>query len=157
MALRPRQRAFLAAYAELGNITEAAKAAQTGRRSHYDWLDEDEYKAEFDDATERYCDLLRSELRERVLRGLPEPVIYQGQLQFEPLRDKHGNLVRDRDGNLKLSNVPLVIYKKTDISLLFEMKKHMPEYRDNAKVEHTGAGGAPLSIEVKFVQPQPAA
>lgn len=134
--LRATQRAFIAAYRECGNITLAAHAARTGRRSHYDWLDEDEYKTEFEDATEHAADLLIAEARRRAVEGVRRPVLYQG----EPARDEKGK--------------PVYLHEYSDNLLMFLIKGARPnEYRDNAKVEHTGAGGAPLAIEVTFVRP----
>ena len=150
--LRPHNKQFLEAYGECGNLTAAAKACKIDKRRHVDWMKEEEYPGEFAAAKERYCDLLRAELHDRIFRGIPEPVIYQGQLQFEPLR-KNGAIVRDKNGNPRLSNVPLVVWKKSDVLLMFEAKKHMPEYREHYNHEHSGAGGAPIAIEVKFVKP----
>ena len=150
--LRPHQKLFLEAYGLLGNLTAAAKACKIDKRRHVDWMKEEEYPGEFAKAKEHYCDLLREELRTRVFKGIPEPVIYQGQLQFEPLR-RNGAVVRDKNGVPRLSNVPLVVYKKSDVLLMFEAKKHMPEYREHYNHEHTGAAGAPLKIEIEFVKP----
>ena len=49
----PKKDAFLAAYAQCGNVTTAAKAAGCARRTHYDWLKEDpDYPARFAQARE---------------------------------------------------------------------------------------------------------
>jgi hypothetical protein len=45
------QAAFLAAYGQLGSITEASKVADIDRKRHYEWLrDDTEYQAMFDES-----------------------------------------------------------------------------------------------------------
>ena len=61
---RPKRDAFLAAYAECGNITRAAEASGIARRTHYDWLAADEeYRRLFSEAHEQACDSLEAEAR----------------------------------------------------------------------------------------------
>lgn len=144
-ALNPKQRAFLAAYAVCGVISEAADAAKVGRRSHYDWIDGKEYAAAFKYAHRESCEALEIEARIRATRGVAEPVIYQGQLCFEPLRDKRtGQILRDKKGNPRLSTTPLVVYKKDSTLLMFIMKRLMPEYRESFKHDVSGA------VDLKF-------
>ncbi len=151
----PKQAAFLAAYAECGVISEAARAAKVGRRSHYEWMAEPEYSDAFAAAHAEACDALVTEARRRAVVGLAEPVVYQGQLQFEPLRDKRtGQIRRAKNGQALLSKTPLVVYKKDATLLMFLIKRYMPEFRENYKVEHTGPGGGALSLQVEFVKPE---
>jgi hypothetical protein len=42
----------------------------------------------------------------------------------------------------------------SDSLLMFLIKERRPEYREHHKVEHTGAGGAPLTLKVEFVKPE---
>jgi hypothetical protein len=70
--------AFLAAFAQTGVVLTAAELAGIGRRTHYNWLDEDpEYEARFRDAEEAAADLLEKEARRRAIDGTLKPV-YQG-------------------------------------------------------------------------------
>ena len=155
--MNPKQKAFLAAYAVCGVLAEAARAAKVARRSHYDWMADPAYQAAFNDAEEEAIERLEFEARSRAETGVAEPVIYQGQLQFEPLRSKTtGQIRRDKKGNPLLSKTPLVVYKKSDVLLMFVLKSKRPErYRDNATVEYAGPGGGPLSVQVTFVTPKP--
>lgn len=129
MALRAAQRKFLASYSVLGNITLAAEAAKVARKSHYDWLDEEEYRAAFLEAQEHSIDLLVGEARRRGCEGWEEPVVYQGGLCYE----------RTKDG--KKASKPLVIRKYDSNLLMFLIKQARPEFRDTWKgeIKHSGA------------------
>ena len=75
-----RQRAFLAAYAECGCISRAAKSAQVSRRSHYAWLANDpEYSDRFRRAGMMAHDSLRDEAIRRAM-GFCVPVYYRGKI-----------------------------------------------------------------------------
>ncbi len=81
-----KQLAFLAAYSETGNITQAAEIAKVCRTSHNDWLEKDEtYGARFDEAHEAACDHLESEARRRAVEGIEDPV-FQGGIQVGTVR-----------------------------------------------------------------------
>ena len=127
--LKPKQRAFLAAYAVCGGISRAAKLAQTPRTNHYEWmLNNAEYAATFEDAKEQACELLEQEARRRAVDGVKKPVFYKGK---------------------KIASV----VEYSDNLLMFLLKSLKPErYRDNAKIEHTGTAGGPLEIQVTFVR-----
>jgi hypothetical protein len=63
--MTPKQRAFLAAFSMEGNISAAAKAAQIGRRSHTNWLQDAEYRTAFEEAREEAADFLESQAWKR--------------------------------------------------------------------------------------------
>jgi hypothetical protein len=74
-----KQRAFLAAYAECGNITKAAEIAEINRASHYDWMNDDpDYPELFKAADEAAGDKLEQEARRRAVEGTKKPVFYKG-------------------------------------------------------------------------------
>lgn len=129
VALRAAQRKFLASYSVLGNLTLAAEAARVSRTSHYQWMDEEEYRAAFLEAQEHSIDLLVGEARRRGCEGWEEPVVYQGGLCYE----------RTKDG--KRSPKPLVIRKYDSNLLMFLIKQARPEFRDTWKgeIKHSGA------------------
>ena len=75
-----KQRAFLAAFAERGNVQAACLASGVGRRTIYHWLEDDEgFARQFDDARQTATDVLEAECRRRALQGVSEPVFYQGK------------------------------------------------------------------------------
>jgi len=74
-----KQAAFLAAYAETGNITQSAKIAKVNRTSHNLWLKKDDtYQERFDVAHLKACDRLEQEARRRAVEGVKEPVFQKG-------------------------------------------------------------------------------
>ena len=123
-----KKEAFLAAYAEVGNITQAAEIAGIDRNTHYFWMNTDpEYPARFRQAEEQACDRLEAEARRRAVQGVDEPVFYQGE----------------QCG---------VVRKYSDTLLIFLLKGARPEkYRERVSQEISGVGGGPVEIEVSFV------
>jgi hypothetical protein len=132
----PGQAAFLAAYSQCCNLTEAARIAKTSRSQHYDWMDADEsYPAAFALAHEEGCELLEFEARRRAMEGTEEPVIHQGVAMWDPKRDKSGNFVKDKDGKIVYER-PLTVRRFSDTLLIFLLKAARPEkYRDNFRGE----------------------
>jgi hypothetical protein len=127
----PKRRAFLAAYCEVGNVSEAAKIAGVNRLAHYDWLQRDERYAElFEQAHEIACDHLESEARRRAIEGVEEPVFYHGE-------------------------VCGTIRRYSDTLLIFLLKGARPEkFRDNATIRHTGPAGGAIQIEGDYALSQ---
>lgn len=111
--LTPNQCAFLAAYAETGTVSCAAKAAGIDRRNHGVWLTDPVYKRAFQSAVEEAADNLEREARRRAVEGVEEPT---GWYKGSP-----GGFVR----------------KYSDVLLIFLLKGARPEkYKD--RVEQTG-------------------
>ena len=111
----PRQKAFLVAYLETGNVSRACEVAKVGRSSHYRWLEQDpKYREAVVIAKECAGDALEAEAHRRAIEGVEEPVgWYKG---------KPGGVVR----------------KYSDVLLIFLLKGLRPEkYRD--RVELRGA------------------
>jgi hypothetical protein len=70
---------FIEAFSATGNVSAAAKLAGVGRRTHYDWLKEDEaYKVAFADAVDEAADRLEVEARRRAVTGNVKPVFHKG-------------------------------------------------------------------------------
>jgi hypothetical protein len=80
VAQQRKRAAFLAAYAENGTITHAAKAAGVDRATHYRWLDDADYAERFGVAQEESIEALEREGRRRAVEGTEEPVYQGGKL-----------------------------------------------------------------------------
>ncbi len=117
----PKKRAFLAAYAHLGLITRAARAAQIDRTTHFIWIKEDpDYAAAFEEARQIAHAALEDSAIQRARYGIDKPVFHQGKIC---------GYVREY----------------SDTLLIFALKGAMPDkYRERASFEHTGKDGKPL-------------
>ncbi|MBZ0145135.1 MAG: terminase [Rhodocyclaceae bacterium] len=115
-----KKRAFLAALARTGNVSEAARAARCDRGCYYDWRENDEaFKAAAAAALEEAADLLEAEARRRAADGVREPIFYRGRKVATVLR-------------------------YSDTLLIFLLKGIRPE-KFRERHELSGPGGAPLS------------
>ena len=77
---QPNKRAFLAAIAESGNVTSASKLSGIARKTHYNWMQEDEaYAAAYREALEEAAENLEREARRRAVQGTDKPVFYKGE------------------------------------------------------------------------------
>lgn len=115
-----KQRAFLKAYSQLGQIASAAKAAKVNRITHYEWLaGNPTYRGAFEAAREDVADKLEREAFRRAHNGVDEPVFYEGEAVGK-------------------------IRKYSDVLLIFLLKGLRPE-KFRERYEHTGAGGKPLN------------
>jgi hypothetical protein len=78
--LQHKKKAFLAAFAETGNITAASKLSGISRQAHYDWMNDDlDYPALFKVADQQAAENLESEARRRAVQGVNKPVFYKGE------------------------------------------------------------------------------
>ena len=127
-----KKRAFLAAYAQCGNVTQAAKVAGISRETHYEWLDKDPgYAAAFKQADEQATDALELEARRRALEGWDEPVYQKGQLVG-------------------------TVRKYSDTLLIFLLKGARPEkYRE--RVDVGSEPGRPLAVQMSDADAEAAA
>lgn len=83
--LTPKQRAFLAAYAESGNISKAARDAKVNPKTHFFWKDNPVYLEAFEAAHDVACDTLEYEARRRAIEGVMKPIFHRGKVVGEVL------------------------------------------------------------------------
>lgn len=74
-----RREAFLKAFAVIGTVSAAAEAAGVDRSTHYEWLNDPEYAADFEQAAQAAADLLEREAVRRAVQGTTRGVYHQGQ------------------------------------------------------------------------------
>lgn len=115
--------AFLAALAATCSVTRACEAAGLGRRTVYEWREADpDFAIRWEKAKQLGAEVLEDEGVRRASEGVDEPVFYQG----------------GECGTIR---------KYSDTLLIFLLKGAMPEkYRDNARMELTGANGGPVQL-----------
>jgi len=99
--------AFISALAQTGNISEACKDADIGRRTAYDLRERsEEFAALWKDALDEACDALEKEARRRAKDGVVNTIFYKG----EPVGEEH---------------------QYSDTLMIFLLKAHRPEvYRE---------------------------
>ena len=129
---RARKKAFLTAFARLGFIGAAARAAKVSRTIHYEWLRDPEYRKEFDEAQEVYIEGMESEADRRAVQGTDRPVFHKGE----------------QCGAVK---------EFSDTLLIFRLKALRPEvYRELREVKHSGGVAvehrAAIAAEVRKIQ-----
>ena len=78
--LQRKKRAFLAAFAETGNISAASRLSGISRQAHYEWMQSDpDYPALFKAADQVAAEALETEARRRAVQGTARPVFYKGE------------------------------------------------------------------------------
>ena len=125
-----RKEKFLGVLRETCNVSEAARAAGIGRRTAYDWRDDDEkFKAEWDEAEAEAVDSLEREAWRRGVEGVDKPVTFQGKITDS--------------------------YKEySDRMLELLLKAHRPDkFKDRVATELSGAVEI-TKIERQIVDPQ---
>lgn len=165
--MNPKKKAFLAAFKVSANLTKAADAVRVDRGMHYRWLKEDpEYAAQFEAAKEEAAQSLEDEAVRRAHEGVLSPIVYHGRVCYEPILGPDGRplqepvlgddgqplMKEDGDPVTRPAVRPLMKREFSDTLLVTLLKAFRPEkYRDS--VEHVGAGGRPIALEVTFVKP----
>jgi hypothetical protein len=116
LSKKDKQRLFLEAFSQQGNVMVAARAAGVCRRMVYQWLEHDEdFSFAFNQAKEDAKDVLRAEIYRRGHDGWEENQYYMGFLQGK-------------------------VRKYSDTLLIFHAKMLMPEYREKQSLEVTTPG-----------------
>ncbi len=69
----PKRRAYLIAFSETGNTTQAARLAGVGVRTVYEWRKDEVFRAELVVARELAADVLESEAFKRAAFGVRKP------------------------------------------------------------------------------------
>jgi hypothetical protein len=128
----------LAAFAEMGLVGEAAKAAGCSRRSHVKWMALcPDYAAAFAETRETALECYESEARRRAVEGVQEVVLYKGKpVLLDPKTHKYDNV----------HGVPVVRRRYSHTLLIVLLKSLAPEkYRDfRDGVDQRATGDADL-------------
>jgi hypothetical protein len=163
---------FLEHLREVPNVSHAARAAGITQYLVYKHRKADPvFSAAWDDALDEAIQRAEKVVHDRAFKGVPEPIVHQGQIQYEHERDAHGRVIFDvvetpgvnggpptfdRVPRLKLdiagNPIPLVVYKPSDQLAQFLLRAHRPErYRERSEIAHTGS----VAIQVVTGVPAP--
>jgi hypothetical protein len=119
------QEEVLAAFEELANVTKACKKAKVPRRTFYNWLKEEEFNKQFEEALEICIGVLEDEATRRAIEGTLKPVYHQG---------------------VKIGS----IREYSDTLLIVLLKARAPQkYKDRVANEHSGPNGKAIPVETK--------
>lgn len=110
---------FLASFSKTGNVSESCHAVGIGRRTVYDWQEQDDsFAAGFRQAEIEATEYLESVARKRATEGVEKvtPIYHNGKLIDTIIETKH-----------------------SDTLLIFLLKARAPEkYRENVNINHGG-------------------
>src|SRR5215213_4526579 len=130
-----RKKAFLQHFAVMGNVTRACQAAQVGRRTVYDWQEQDEaFVQAYRQAELESTEVLEAEAFRRAHDGVERelPVFYQGEIVGSRVEQHY-----------------------SDTLLIFLLKARNPaKYREHVQMQHADADGGRLSLSAveEYVQ-----
>lgn len=154
---------FCEILAETGIVARACKVVGVSRVTAYKHKQDDpEFAAKWDKALKVGISALEDEAHRRAFEGVDKPLVHQGQ--FTPLfveeRDANGNVIMEEiaEGVIRPKRIPLLdadgkpqyatMKEYSDTLAIFLLKAHNPEkYRENMKVQHTGANDGPIQHE----------
>lgn len=159
MKLTPEKlTAFCAALAETCNVGKACAAVGISRMTAYTWRkDMPDFAAAWDDAMKAGLLALEDEAHRRAFEGVDDPLTHQGQFTYlyRNRLDEDGNPVLD-DAGLPIQDPVLdengehkiaAVRKYSDTLAIFLLKAHDPaKYRENTRMELTGADGGPVEF-----------
>lgn len=124
--LHYKKRLFLETFERLCVVGEAAKEVGIARQTVYDWIEKcPAFATAYKHAQKGILESLEKEAIRRARDGVPEVIF-----------DRKGNAIGEAQ-------------RYSDVLLMFIMKAKDPQtYRE--RIEHTGEGGGPLEILVKY-------
>lgn len=124
--LQHLKKEFLDEFRQHGNVSAAARTAGIDRSTVYRWQESDEtFLGEYRVAEIEATEHLEHAAYQRAVEGVEHstPIIYKGST---------------------VATIEEIKY--SDTLLIFLLKARAPEkYRENSRIEHTGAGGTPLN------------
>lgn len=133
-ALRPKQRAFLAAYIVCGTQLGAEEASGVSRRSHSRWMESpDRYAAyveAFSEARRLHIEYLENEARRRAVEGVRRVKVHAGKV------------VKGEDGQ----PVYEIDYSDTLLLALLSAKDPHRYGKKLLKMEHSGPEEGPIPV-----------
>jgi hypothetical protein len=165
-----KRRAFLAALTiSAGNLSAAAAAAGVRRKSHYDWLKDEDYRREFEQAQLEAAQTLEDEAIRRAVEGVERPLVHRGRIvqvpvldaegkpiyEDEPLLNDDGTVALTSRGQPKMQRVvkmqPLMEREYSDSLMQTLLRGAMPHKYGRHELTGPGGGAIRERIEIEFV------
>ena len=142
-----KQELFLMAYAKHGILTESLRASGTKEGDYHRWMTQDEvFAGLFQEARRAWGDKIREWVNNVAMDGVPEPVVYKGQIQYERDPDT-GEIVYDVRGQ----KVPVMVPKRDNRVLLRLAEANLDEFaKGRAGGDHSKGPKAAPTINITF-------
>jgi transposase-like protein len=122
-----RQKAFLEAFAQSGNVVVASRVTGIPRSLVYQWIDKhQDFKAAFDKADKESAEHIEAEVYRRGVEGYLEPVFQKGSRVYEFAYDEDGKVLVDAKTNQPIM-VPAYVRRYSDALLQLYLKGKLPE------------------------------
>lgn len=151
-----RAAAFCAALAETCNVGKACKAIGIGRRTAYEWREDDpEFAKAWAGAMRIGVSALEDEAHRRAFDGADKPLVHQGQFtylrDFDAIDPQTGQrypahlapVLKDAQGNPRIATMK----EYSDTLAIFLLKAHDPEkYRERQEINHGVSGDLAAAI-----------
>ncbi len=119
---RTAQAVFLAEFAKHGNLTAAARVADTHRDTIYHWQEHDDnFSVRFHQAEAEAADAIRAELHRRAVEGVERPMVSAGRV-------------------VMLKGQPVMERVYSDSLMLALARARCPEFREQTHVDITSGG-----------------
>lgn len=119
------------------NISFACEYAGISRKTAYQWREKDsQFADQWEQAVDRAKDIARSSIYQRGILGWNETVVSMGQLvyEMEPVLDKDGNQVYEKNKPKMRRGKPITLHKWSDSLAALYAKANLPEYKDKPQV-----------------------
>lgn len=105
-----KKRAFLLAFAQTGSVTEAAAKVEIDRTTHYNWITDPEYAADFAEAQERAARELEDEAVKRAKAGSDTLLIFLLKCRNRKVfGDKYEHTGKDGTPLLSMADIDRII------------------------------------------------
>jgi hypothetical protein len=125
----PKITAFLAAIRVMPSVRSAARAARIDRSQHYYKMTVDPvYAKAFQAAVTHGLESMSDVATERAMEGWDEPIVYEGNFQYERTLQPDGSVTEDR-------SKPRCIRKVDNKLLQFCLEARHPDYKPTVKVK----------------------
>ena len=145
-----KQESFLTAYAEKGILTDALRAGGVMESDFNRWMTQDEvFVDNFQSARRCWADHVRGWVNAAAMEGIPEPVIYKGQVQYQRDPDT-GEFILDARGH----RIPVTVNKRDNRVLMKLAEANLDEFaRGRQGGDHTSKKGISggVNLNISFV------
>jgi hypothetical protein len=146
---------FLNTLAETGQVKKACEAVDISTPTAYRYRQRNSsFAAQWQEAMNSAVEAIESEVIRRSIFGHDEPVVYQGQfvpeIDYDAIDPETNEKYPPALAPVKRDAKGRVVYattkKYSDALAAVVLKANSPKYRDQSRLELTGANGGPVEV-----------